>query len=432
MRSLSLVFCLVLFGIISFPIFISAQNTFSTVNNRAFMFNTIPSASFRSGLNNSMLSTTGHINTKKHFSSTTSANGWVISEMDNDRWVTGAWQHETKSTYTYNNKGDCTEFLEQTWNGNSWDNSLRDSNILDLSEKIIVQYGQSWNGSAWIDSSKLIYSYDVNGYNTEILGQQWVGGNWENNTKQTNTLDLNGQPTEMLHQYWNGSDWVNESRELITYNFFGNITEYIRQKWLGNEWVNEFRNTYTYTLSYLMETKMQNWSGGVWVDISSSLYTYDDNEHIAEILSRYWTGASWINSNRSTYAYDVNGNPTEIVFQNWFGSSWGNSFRILYAWLEFSTIVNESDIASEYYLLNNYPNPFNPSTRINYAIAKPGLVVLKIFDLLGKNVATLVNEHQHAGHYSVNWNAQGFVSGIYFYQLTVKDHIEMKKMILMK
>jgi hypothetical protein len=95
-----------------------------------------------------------------------------------------------------------------------------------------------------------------------------------------------------------------------------------------------------------------------------------------------------------------------------------------------------------YALSQNYPNPFNPTTVISYQIPlNPHLqrgnergiyVTLKIFDLLGREVATLVNEKKDAGYYSVQWNASGFSSGIYFYQLQANEKREIKKMILMK
>ena len=83
-------------------------------------------------------------------------------------------------------------------------------------------------------------------------------------------------------------------------------------------------------------------------------------------------------------------------------------------------------------LLQNYPNLFNPTTTICYQIPDNGLVTLKIYDMLGKEVATLVNEVQNAGSFSVQWNASGFSSGIYFYKLICSSFVEIKKMTLIK
>mgnify|MGYP000051744754 CR=1 FL=1 len=80
----------------------------------------------------------------------------------------------------------------------------------------------------------------------------------------------------------------------------------------------------------------------------------------------------------------------------------------------------------------NYPNPFNPTTMINYQLAEKGKVILKVYNVLGKEVATLVNEEQSAGVYSVKFNASLLSSGVYFYKITSGSFIDMKKMVLLK
>jgi hypothetical protein len=91
-------------------------------------------------------------------------------------------------------------------------------------------------------------------------------------------------------------------------------------------------------------------------------------------------------------------------------------------------------------LYQNSPNPFNPSTTIRYDVPTSGFVSLKIFDVLGREIATLVNKTKSSGSYSVNWNPGNLPTGVYFYHLTVLqkeggqagNYSETKKMILMK
>lgn len=89
-------------------------------------------------------------------------------------------------------------------------------------------------------------------------------------------------------------------------------------------------------------------------------------------------------------------------------------------------------IPVKYDLSQNYPNPFNPSTKINYALPTDGQVSIKIFDMSGKEVMSLVNEVKTAGYYSVNFNASNLSSGIYFYSLSAADFTATKKMMLVK
>ncbi|HSW55544.1 MAG TPA: T9SS type A sorting domain-containing protein [Ignavibacteriaceae bacterium] len=93
---------------------------------------------------------------------------------------------------------------------------------------------------------------------------------------------------------------------------------------------------------------------------------------------------------------------------------------------------NETIIPAEYKLYQNYPNPFNPVTTIKYDIVKAQDVKLAVYDILGREVVSLVNAQQQPGSYEVNWDASGFASGIYFYTLTSGDFISTKKLILLK
>ncbi len=101
--------------------------------------------------------------------------------------------------------------------------------------------------------------------------------------------------------------------------------------------------------------------------------------------------------------------------------------------IKYSNFI-EVDITSplQYSLEQNYPNPFNPSTKIKYSIAKDGNVSLKIFNILGREVKTLVNENQKAGKYTINFDGSNLSSGIYFYSLETGSFKQVKKMILLK
>ena len=95
-------------------------------------------------------------------------------------------------------------------------------------------------------------------------------------------------------------------------------------------------------------------------------------------------------------------------------------------------VEKEEQIPSEFVLKQNYPNPFNPSTTISYQLPTSGHVTLKVYDMLGKEVATLVNEEKPTGIYETKFNATGLSSGTYIYRLSCGSFIQNKKMILMK
>jgi Secretion system C-terminal sorting domain len=85
-----------------------------------------------------------------------------------------------------------------------------------------------------------------------------------------------------------------------------------------------------------------------------------------------------------------------------------------------------------YSISQNYPNPFNPTTKIKFGLPKAGLTKLIIYDLLGREVQTLINKELETGYHEINFDAGNFTSGVYFYRIQSGDFIQTKKMILMK
>jgi len=132
----------------------------------------------------------------------------------------------------------------------------------------------------------------------------------------------------------------------------------------------------------------QGWSVSISANGNTAIVGgYDDNGGI---------GAAWVFTNSVTAVYELSGAP-------------------------FS-----------YRLLENYPNPFNPTTQISYSLAKASNVTLTIYDILGREVATLVNGKNEPGEHSVSWNALNVPSGVYFYRIVAGDFVQTKKMILLK
>lgn len=94
--------------------------------------------------------------------------------------------------------------------------------------------------------------------------------------------------------------------------------------------------------------------------------------------------------------------------------------------------TSENEIPKEFYLYQNFPNPFNPSTQIRFDLPKAGLVNLSVFDITGRKVADIMNGNMTAGKHSIDFNAVMFASGVYFYKIETPDFTSIKKMILIK
>jgi hypothetical protein len=130
-------------------------------------------------------------------------------------------------------------------------------------------------------------------------------------------------------------------------------------------------------------------------------------------------GYSETGSKSATVSYSTTGNPVNA--------------NIDFSIDEVTGVTQTSTFQPTKFMLEqNFPNPFNPSTTINYALNQSGIVMLKVYNLLGQEVRTLVNGFQNAGSYHAIFNAQGLSSGIYFYRLHSQNSIQTRKMILLQ
>ena len=174
------------------------------------------------------------------------------------------------------------------------------------------------------------------------------------------------------------------------------------------------------------------WNSQTIDDISYSNISFFDN-NAGLLVNRYnilYTqdgGQNWIPQKIGTtnrlYGVSKAGNSWIVV------GDYGTMLRIPFGEVG---VKDKNEIPVTFKLNQNYPNPFNPETIISYSIPQASFINLKIYDILGKETATLVKEEKPAGTYEVKFNAECFSSGIYFYQLQAGDFTETKKMILLR
>ncbi len=222
-----------------------------------------------------------------------------------------------------------------------------------------------------------------------------------------------------------------EDFQAIAESVYGQSLNYFFQEWIYGE------NEPTYTIGW----DKSNVSGDIYnvtlviyqsVNTNPSYFTMPVQVKINTSLGDTIV-TLFNNAQTQDFQFQVIGNPTSIVFDpgNWI--------------LKNNTIVTSLENLTfpvQFSLEQNYPNPFNPSTTIEYNLPQGGFVTLKVYNILGKEVATLVNEQIDAGKHKVDFDASGLNSGVYFYKLLVADlqgkdgkareFVETKKMILLK
>ena len=161
-------------------------------------------------------------------------------------------------------------------------------------------------------------------------------------------------------------------------------------------------------------------------------YQYVDSVLYADAIAKAYAGNTQDTAYYNKF-WEIAKNFTIRLFKN---ASYRITCVIYTAWINAGGVTNinisENRQPESFKLFQNYPNPFNPGTTISYTLPNSGNVTFKIYNILGDEVATLINEVKPAGNYEVEFNANGLASGIYFYQLKAGEFVQTKKMILMK
>lgn len=360
-----------------------------------------------------------------------STNGYLLAERLWQDWNGSDWVNYRKDNYVYDDNDNLIENIQQKWDTFQWLNEHKYSYSYDENSNLIEEVLQNWDGTNWLNSEKKSFAYDASDNLIEELRQNWDGANWVNYTKIDYTYDET-KLIEKLWQFFDSPNWEVVWKDTYSYDS-NNLIELLWQFWDSSNWVNLVKENYTYDgNSNLIEELHQDWAGPNWVNNAKFDYSYDENNtQIQSLRFDWYVGSYWRNNTKYTLTYDGNNNLIESLSQRWASSNWVNDRKFTY-----STILTEIDhwnnVPEYFSLSNNYPNPFNPATKITFTIPKRANLTLKVFDVLGSEVEELVKGDIEAGSYEINFDASELTSGIYFYRIQTEDFTQTKKMLLLK
>lgn len=171
--------------------------------------------------------------------------------------------------------------------------------------------------------------------------------------------------------------------------------------------------------SFFQTECLDEYQDTIW-NFATDFKDFQDQSDIPAVTYTLGKGLGFINSSAWELAYWS----TSLRYAKINGVEYGT---------QITAVANKIDSQPELYFLNqNYPNPFNPSTNIAFTIPHPGFVTLKVYDILGNEVATLVNEEKRAGYYKVDFDGSKLASGVYLYVLRSGNFIQSRKMLLLK
>jgi hypothetical protein len=192
--------------------------------------------------------------------------------------------------------------------------------------------------------------------------------------------------------------------------------------------------TYTFSVSRSSGTFS---TGGIDVAVSSGTLGIGTSTGIKILSGEVVQSAKFTGATTKTFSFTAPSTPGNVTMAvTGAGGSnppaWNHGTSITITVTPVSGIIKNEGIANTYSLAQNFPNPFNPVTKISYSIPKSSEVNLTVYDILGQKVASLVNEKQDAGSYSVDFDASSLSSGVYYYKIETGDFTSIKKMTLVK
>lgn len=423
---------------------------------------------------------------KKNEFMPTIKNGQVISSSQNvlavnltsiliQIWIPDNWFDEGRIIYNYNTEGLLTEVSYDSLANGNWKTYISMQMEYNASNQLYkdISYYYESDGSI-VHGVKWEYKYSGNKM-SEGFQYMWDVDTelWEPYGKEVYTYT--GELVTKIEEYDDMGDGSFELAGETDLKYDNQNREIESHTKIWNSIDNIFENSDLTTTEYYKDLKMSRWhsrswdvENGVWSEENYTLmeYKYDSNDNCIEEESTSsfgFMGFSFVSKSKLKSAYDANNFLIETIDYTWddggsqylpimkseFSNNsegqpeviiesihsmglWVNAHKYIYNYDGTVDIANKSQIPIEFELMQNYPNPFNPETTISYTINESNNVELKIYDILGNYIATLVNESKQPGRYNVKFNAADYSSGAYIYSLNVGNKIVTKKCLLIK
>jgi hypothetical protein len=344
----------------------------------------------------------------------------------------GIWYDIYKTSYTFNENDQLLEEVKSHLNytTNEWDYIYKNEYTYGSNNKIseIIYYTTY---GTWYPTAKDIYTYNANNDVVDLINLDWVNTEYVNYYKTEIQYDSLNKAIDSSGYHWDNNQWLNHWKKEIIYDSTGNVSIRIEKFWENNQWNNGYKFTNIYDsngklIQYIWQL------GPNWDNISNCTFEYNSlgKQTLYEI--DYWSDTTWYKSTLYLTQYNQFGDKVSFEKLLWDNNNWEHSERYIYTYNDLSSINLPANSELTFRLFNNYPNPFNPNTKIKYQLPKECKVQIKIYDLLGAEVQELLNENKEAGIYEVEFNAENLTSGIYIYRISAGNYFNTKKMILIK
>ena len=398
----------------------------------------------------------------------------LLSQYENVS--TGRTTGGGRSTYVRDAAGNELLNFYERWD-NGWSPSHRTTTTRDDHGRPLSEVRERRESGYWIPTDRTGHTYDARGNALTLSRDDWLNGEWQIQSRETSTYDAQNNIVLWIFDYGVGGKIYSRTR--YTYEYAdGRETGGMGESWPENSWEPRYRWTIEYdSRGDRTARTIQQWVNDTWSMTERRSYTYDTERRMTgETIDRWWDGQLQV-TDRTTWAFDAEGDPTLSQYEScdslgrttygyrwlaefgpgsvptvlahdaWSDGTWQpaenmwtlqdsvsilvpdrdgnsshNSYRLEGCRVELHAraIGADPDHPPTIDLFQNFPNPFNPNSDIRYLISEFSSVRLSVYDILGREVAVLVNEPQAPGMHQVRFNATGLPSGAYFYRLQVR------------
>jgi len=398
-------------------------------------------------------------------------------------WDGNDWVNSSQSTYTYDTDGNQLSRLRQNWVGNDWVNSSQITYTYDTDGNPLSRLWQNWVGNDWVNSSQYTYTYDTDGNQLSQLRQNWVGNpilteipNQTINEDDSLSIELEANSSLYFPIYsFSGFSDTNAVNISLDSNL---ITLSPDLNWSGSSNITVIvvdGSSLSDTTSFLLTVNPVNDSPEPFnVLYPTIIDTFSSHIESNQNIRFTWSNCNDV-ENDVEYSltifleffgndyYDVYDNITDTTINisgnnlddllgglnisetplNWYvmandeDYSVSSDTGVFVLSQSLLGVLDDTSIPTVFALHQNYPNPFNPTTTLRYDLPDDTQVRIMIYDIMGRKVKSLVNNHQNAGFKSVVWDAtndlaQPVSAGMYLYQISAGDYTSVKKMVLLK
>lgn len=365
--------------------------------------------------------------------------------------------NRTKTILYYNDNNQIIECIGNSKLDGNWEYIDKNNFHYDEGNNLVKEITFFWIENGWDTITVLSHSY-VNGLLVESLFQEYKDNQFNNKYIYSYQYDPDDNLIKTTLQKWVVDEWKYDSQINFSYYKKGIIDSILFSNWNDDKWVNDKTTKYFYKENEQFTDSMivKTWGGDKWSNFLKRTLVYSGDTKSKIETNLIWLNSIWVNTDRKYFYYNEFNNIESIFCQVWSNDEWTNGegvllfeysdvFKIAFITQSlvayYSTIVSLEDNnimkVTNFELSQNFPNPFNPTTTIEYSVPTVNrnndvYVKLVVYDLLGRVIEVLVSEQKEPGTYKSVFNAEDLPSGIYLYQLRIENKVESKKMILIK